>query len=267
MMPTPYSGSHRISDPKPGRPPLCATMWPKAQVWRDAEAVAVAAGVELHRAGVRSRDAVAGRDAPDLLHLAQRRAADRAGLRAVARRPRRRGTRRRTAPRSRDRRQHAAHRAEGAVGQRRLLLPLLVFPPIAVREAVRRHRGRLERRRRHAERLAGSRRRRTRGTASPRRCARCGRGSRSRSSSTRRRRRARSRTECPPQHLARTASSVARELLVAPRVVLGKAFGVRQQVADGDARRVGRRIRRAPSAPARSAPPDRRATACPRRAA
>ena len=56
-------------------------------------------------------------------------------------------------PRSLQRRQHAAHRAEGAVRQRRLLLPALVLPAIAVREPVGRHRRRLERRRRHAERL------------------------------------------------------------------------------------------------------------------
>ena len=33
MMPTPYSGSHRINDPYPGRPPLCAIAERNWQVW------------------------------------------------------------------------------------------------------------------------------------------------------------------------------------------------------------------------------------------
>ena len=31
-IPTPYSGSHRISDPKPGSPPLCAMICAKSQL-------------------------------------------------------------------------------------------------------------------------------------------------------------------------------------------------------------------------------------------
>ena len=89
-----------------------------------------------------------------------------AGLGAVARRPR--GEERADVARQvANRRQHAAHRAERAVGQLRLLLPLLVFPPIAVREPRRRHLSRLERRRRHAERLQDLVRDVGRGTACP----------------------------------------------------------------------------------------------------
>ena len=59
-------------------------------------------------------------------------------------------------------RQHAAHRAERAVGELRLVLPPLVLPPIAVRQPIGGHARRLERRRRHAERTKDVRRRRSR---------------------------------------------------------------------------------------------------------
>ena len=32
MMPTPYSGNHRMIEPKPGSPPVCATMCAKSQL-------------------------------------------------------------------------------------------------------------------------------------------------------------------------------------------------------------------------------------------
>ena len=132
------SGSHRIIDPYPGRPPLCATIWSNSHDCGDAEAEAVAAGVQVRRPRRGARDRRRPRP-PDLLHLAQRRAADRPGLGAI---PRRIGGQQRAdvLREVRDRRQHAAHHAEGAVGQRRLELPRLVFPAIAKRHAIGRAR-------------------------------------------------------------------------------------------------------------------------------
>ena len=108
-------------------------MWPKLAGLRDAQAVAVAARRELQRAGRRHARQRRLRP-PDLLHFAQRGAPQWARLGAIARRPRVHHPRH--VPREiAQRRQHPAHRAERAVGQRRLFLPLFVLPPVAVRQA------------------------------------------------------------------------------------------------------------------------------------
>ena len=141
-----------------------------------------------------------------------------------------------------DRGQHPAHRSERSVGEERLVLPLLVFPAVAVRQTVRRHVGRLQRRGRHAERpenvgrdiIAVRHLRHVRDDSPEDGEAVVGilvcdaRSVRERNA----------RAQHPRQLLVGV-----REMAIPPRVVFRKSFGVRQQMADRDARRVARRIR------------------------
>src|SRR5688572_3608682 len=119
-------------------------------VLRDAQPVAISAGIELHRAAGRAGNRGRPRT-PDLLHLTQRRTPHRAGFRGIAGWP---GGEERTYVPAEivDRREHPAHGAEGAVGQRWFFLPFVVFPPVTMRDPVAGHCSWLECRRLHAER-------------------------------------------------------------------------------------------------------------------
>ena len=140
MMPTPYSGSQRICDPNPGRPPLCATMCAKPQS-ANAKPVAVAAAIQLTAPLATCRATRVARRPP---RSAASRAATRdepgrsPGHRAAATR---RGMPRRSG-RGRERDVSMPPIAPNAPSrQLRLFLPLLVLPAIALREPLRRHRG------------------------------------------------------------------------------------------------------------------------------
>ena len=226
--------------PEPGQSAAVRNDVAEGAVLRDAESERISAGVELEhsRPGIARHQRV--RRTPELLHFPERRTSNRSRFRRVARRPRVHvdGD---VAAQVADRRQHAAHRAERSVRESRLLLPLLVLPAISVGQPRRRHRRRLERRRRHAERTEN-----VRGHVVGVRHARDARHDppQDRESVVRVfvREAGRVRERDAGAHHGRHPVVGVRQLPVAPRIVFGKSFRVRQQMTDRDARRVARRI-------------------------
>ena len=100
----------------------------------DTQSVAVAAGAQGHDAGGRVPHRGGAAETDHLLHFSQRGSAERSDLGAVAGRP---GIEHEADPPAEvaDRREHAAHRSEGAIGELGLLEPGIVLTAITMRQA------------------------------------------------------------------------------------------------------------------------------------